>query len=92
MFILWRSPLGHRHMIRTIRSIGNDPAFSQLLPEWLTVIAFIETQPLRTAAAVPDLNGSSRFQDFPLVVPVGFAQSEISGLPWASITKWRLSP
>lgn len=64
-------------MIRTIRGIGNDPAFSQLLPEWLTVIAFIETQPLRTAAAVPDLNGIDRFQDFPLVVPVGFAQSEI---------------
>jgi len=77
VFILWRSPLWHRHVIRTIRGIGNDPAFSQLLPERLTVRAFIETQPLWTVAPVTDLDASSRFQDVPLVIPVGFAQSEI---------------
>jgi hypothetical protein len=48
-----------------------------LLSERFTVVTFIESQTLWTATALTDFNPVSRCQDFALVVPVGFAQSEI---------------
>ena len=64
-------------MIAAIRRIRDDPTLTQLLPERLAIVTFIETQSLGTTTAFPDLDAIDRFQDFPLVIPVGFAQSEI---------------
>ena len=64
-------------MIRTIRSVGDDATLTQLLSERFTVVAFVESQTLWTTTAFTDLDAVYRFQDFTLVVPVGFAQSEI---------------
>jgi hypothetical protein len=47
------------------------------LSERFAVITFIESQALWTTTALPDFDAVSRCQDFALVVPVGFAQSEI---------------
>ena len=64
-------------MIRTIRSVGNDSAFTQLLSKRFTVVAFVESQTLGTPSAFTELDAIYRCQDLTLVVPVGFAQSEI---------------
>lgn len=77
MLILWWSSLRNRHVIRTIRSIGDDATLTQSLSERFTVVAFVESQTLWTTTAFTDLDAVYRFQDFTLVVPIGFAQSEI---------------
>lgn len=64
-------------MILAVWSVGHDPAFTQFLSEWFTVITFIESQALWTPSAFTDPDAIDRFKDFALVVPVGFAQSEI---------------
>ncbi len=77
MFILWRSSLWNCNVIGTIRSVGHDPAFTECLSEQFAVITFIESQTLWPTTALTNLDAAYRFKDFALVVPVGFAQSEI---------------
>ena len=64
-------------MIGTIRSIGYDPAVTQFLSKRFTVVTFIKSQTLRTTTAFTNLDAIYRFKEFALVMPVGFAQSEI---------------
>ncbi len=64
-------------MIRTIRSIRDEATLTQLLSERFTVVAFVESQTLGTPSAFTDLDAIYRFQGLTLVMPVGFAQSEI---------------
>jgi len=64
-------------MVTTIGSIRYNPALAQLLPEWLAVVTFIESQTFRTAPPFANFEAINRFEDFALIVPVSFAQAKV---------------
>lgn len=69
-------------MVQTIRSVGNDSAFTKLLSEWFAIVTFVKSQSFRTATSFTDFDPIYRFQDLALIVPVSLAQSEVE---WVTI-------
>jgi len=64
-------------VVTTIGNVGYDPALTELLPQWLAIVPFVQSQAFRTPPSVADFDAIDRFQDVPLVMPVGFAQREV---------------
>jgi hypothetical protein len=81
-FIFGRSPFCHGRTVLSIFCVGDDSTFPQLLSERIAVVAFVESGPFGTTAAVANFDAINRFQNFALIVPVGFAQREVE---WIAI-------
>ncbi len=64
-------------MVTAIGSIRYNPALAKLLPEWLAVVTFIESEAFRTPSSFANFDSINRFQNFALIVPVSFAQSKV---------------
>jgi hypothetical protein len=54
-----------------------DPTLTKLLPERFAIVPFIDSQAFRAPSSFANFDAIERFEDFTLVVPVGFAQSKV---------------
>ena len=68
-------------MILAVRSNRNNPARSEGLAQRFTVIAFVQPQAFGLTFALADTKAIESCQDGPLVVPVGFSDSEVERMP-----------
>lgn len=64
-------------MIITIRNDWDDPASTQLAPQWLTVVPLIKSQTFRAQTTFTDLDAINGFEDLNLVMPMPFANGKV---------------
>ncbi len=64
-------------MILAIRCKGDDAPLPPLAAQGFAVVAFVQTEPLGVAFKPANPNAIPRFQNFALVMPIGFAQREV---------------
>ncbi len=81
--VFGQSPARDADMIFAIGGNRDDPSSAQLTPQGFTVIAFIQSQAFRFAFAFADPNAIKGFENFALLMPIGFAQREVQRMSMA---------
>ncbi len=64
-------------MIFAIGDNRDDPSAAQLAPQGFTIIALIQSNTFGFAFAFADPNAINGFENFALLMPIGFAQREV---------------
>lgn len=81
MTIFRRPPQRNGDVILAVRSNWNNPARSEGLAQRFTVISFVQPQAFGFTFALAETKAIEGCQDGPLVVPVGFSDSEVERMP-----------
>lgn len=73
LLVFGRPPARDADMIFAIGNNRDDPSAAQLTPQGFTIIALIQSQAFGFALTFADTNAINRFENFALLMPVGFA-------------------
>ena len=77
MSVLGRSPARDADMVVAKGDNRDDPSAAQFTPQGFTIITLIQSQTFGFAFTFADPNAIHRFENFALLMPVGFAHREV---------------